>query len=166
MQARRVHDGDRCVACNHRYDEHSRYLKSHQCLYGRLGYGTKCECIAFVAEEPERMFAQWWCASCYQYIPVSADGQCMFCSDPSNNKEQSVSESRFNLFTVAVFNPNNGDVVLEPTVVAATNEGSARNKATALLCGVEYTPSDAGEDATPLTLDKALDVLEVRVRPF
>lgn len=67
----------------------------------------------------------------------------------------------FRLYSVAAFNANNGDVVLEPTVVSAKSEDSARNKAVSLLCDLEIVI-----DGEEVELDKALDTLTIVVRPF
>jgi hypothetical protein len=68
-----------------------------------------------------------------------------------------VDSTQFGLYTVAVFNPANGDVLLEPKVVTAKSQDSAKNKAVGLLA------SNLPEGKN---LDEVLDEVNVWVRPF
>lgn len=68
-----------------------------------------------------------------------------------------VDATQFGLYTVAVFNPANGEVLLDPKVVTAKSQDSAKNKAVGLL---------ANNLPEGKNLDEVLDEVTVSVRPF
>lgn len=67
-------------------------------------------------------------------------------------------ETPYKLYRVAVFNPNDGKILVEPFVVSALSNQAAHNKAVAKLA------TAVTENGS--TLDQLLDTAEVVVRTF